>query len=161
MWGFFRFMQLVMKQPSKLNHFQTKHANLLMHSYQRFTGRALLAEADAKSLYHAPFPVLSHNTADDPILTYGNLAAQRLWEMDWEALTQLPSRLTAEPMHRDQRSDMFEQMRTKGWIANYEGIRISATGKRFRIKNAIIWTVTDRAGQRIGEAATFKDYTPL
>jgi hypothetical protein len=34
---------------------------------------------------------LSLNTADDPVLTYGNLASQTLWEMSWLQLTLLPS----------------------------------------------------------------------
>ena len=114
--------------------------------------------ASAKDLYHANFPILSHNTAADPILTYGNLAAQNLWELQWEELTALPSRLTAEPAHRDTRDAMFAEMRSKGFIENYSGVRISASGKRFEIRNAVIWSLMDNQGQKVGEAAMFQDY---
>ena len=64
---------------------QTFH-ELLVGSYQRFVGQSLLprglkAEESARWLYaDAAFAVLAHNTAPDPIFTYGNLAAQRLDE---------------------------------------------------------------------------------
>ena len=112
-----------------------------------------------KRFNHAPFPVLSHNTAADPVLTYGNLAAQELWEMNWEQLTAMPSRLTAEPAHRVQRDAMFAEMRAKGFIENYQGVRISASGRRFEIRKAVIWPLVGRDGAKLGEAATFQDYT--
>lgn len=147
-----------MTEPSPGNGFQADHARLLLASFARVTGRPLLDGADPRALYHAPFPILSHNTAADPVLTYGNLAAQKLWEMGWDALTALPSRLTAEPAERDQRDAMFAEMRAKGFIENYAGIRVSATGKRFEIRNAIIWPLIDEGGLKVGEAATFRDY---
>jgi hypothetical protein len=140
-----------MNEPSPDNEFQSAHAALLMASFEAATGRALLPGADARRLYHAPFPVL----------TYGNLAAQALWEMDWAQLTSMPSRLTAEPGHRGQRDAMFAQMREKGCIENYAGVRISATGKRFEIREAVIWRLVDADGVLRGEAATFRDYLPL
>ncbi|SHG32227.1 MEKHLA domain-containing protein [Cognatishimia maritima] len=150
-----------MERPSDKNAYQAKHALLLLRSYVALIGEPLLPTLDAKPLYEAPFPVLSHNTAADPILTYGNLAAQQLWEMSWEDLTILPSRLTAEPNHRDQRAHMFEVMRETGFYRNYEGIRVSATGRRFQIRNATIWTLFDDMGQKCGEAATFTEFEYL
>lgn len=147
-----------MADPAPNNNYQSDHARLLMVTFQRVTGRTLLEGANSKALYHAPFPVLSHNTAEDPVLTYGNLAAQKLWEMDWDALTALPSRLTAEPAERGQRDAMFAEMRAKGFIENYAGIRVSASGKRFEIRNAIIWPLLAEDCTKLGEAATFKDY---
>ncbi|SLN43683.1 MEKHLA domain protein [Falsiruegeria litorea R37] len=147
-----------MTEPSRINNYQPDHARLLMESFQGVAGRSLLEGADAKALYHAPFPILSHNTAADPVLTYGNLAAQELWEIGWDDLTALPSRLTAEPAERGQRDAMFAEMRAKGFIENYAGIRVSATGKRFEIRNAIIWPLIDAAGIKVGEAAAFRDY---
>ncbi|MBO9453214.1 MEKHLA domain-containing protein [Tropicibacter sp. R16_0] len=148
-------------EPAPGNGFQADHATLLMASFARVTGRPLLDGANPRALYHAPFPILSHNTAEDPVLTYGNLAAQQLWEMGWDQLTALPSRLTAEPAERGQRDAMFAEMRAKGFIENYAGIRVSATGKRFEIRNAIIWPLLTEDGTKLGEAATFKDYTFL
>ena len=44
-----------------------------------------------------------------------------------------------------------------GFYDEYEGVRISSKGKRFRIKNAIIWNVLDKQNDRIGQAAYFTD----
>jgi hypothetical protein len=150
-----------MLPPSPENQFQAAHAGLILGSFERLLGRPLLADANAKALYHADLIVLSHDGADDPVLTYGNLAAQRLWEMGWEALTSLPSRLTAEPTERALRDAMFAQMRAKGFIEDYAGIRVSATGKRFEIRNAVIWPLLDEDGVKRGEAACFADYAFL
>ncbi len=150
-----------MQEPAPENNFQQAHAMLIIKSFQHTVGRPILPVATAEILYHTPQIILSHNTQDDPVLTYGNLAAQTLWQRPWAELTQLPSRLTAEPAHRTQRADMFDKMRKFGFFENYTGIRISATGQRFEIHNATIWTLTDAQGKRRGEAATFTEFTPL
>ncbi|MBE1284584.1 MAG: MEKHLA domain-containing protein [Rhodobacteraceae bacterium] len=147
-----------MDEPTFQNGYQNDHAELLITSFETCLCRRLVEPSNAKALYSAPYPILSHNTADDPVLTYGNLAAQHLWEMSWDDLTTLPSRLTAEPGERAQRDAMFAEMRDKGFIENYAGIRISATGKRFEIRNAVIWPLRDIEGKKVGEAATFQDY---
>lgn len=148
-----------MQIPSPENQFQADHAALMMASYKRLLGRPL-AE-NAKALYHCDAVVLSHDGAADPVLTYGNLAGQQLWEMGWEQLTALPSRLTAEPAHQAQRDAMFDEMRRKGFIENYNGVRISASGRRFEIRNAVIWPLVDAAGVKKGEAATFTEWPYL
>ena len=56
---------------------------------------------------------------------------------------------------------MLERARTQGYIDNYQGIRISSSGRRFLIEQAIVWNVTDRAGNRRGQAATFSRWTFL
>ncbi|WP_114286208.1 MEKHLA domain-containing protein [Candidatus Halocynthiibacter alkanivorans] len=150
-----------MHVPSSDNDFGAPHAALLLSSFARVTGRPLIADATAQSLYQSSQIVLSHNGAEDPVLTYGNLAAQTLWEMCWADLTHLPSRLTAEPQHRETRAEMFEQMRRRGFIDNYAGIRISASGRRFRIHKAVIWPLINAAGVKFGEAATFSEYEYL
>jgi hypothetical protein len=148
-----------MLPPNPENSFQSTHADLLITSFQRLLGRPLAANPEA--LYRADAVVLSHDGAADPVLTYGNLTAQRLWGMGWDQLTKLPSRLTAEPAHRAQRDAMFAEMRSKGFIENYSGVRISATGQRFEIQNAIIWPLIDEDGIKRGEAATFTDWQML
>lgn len=150
-----------MQEPSADNQFQAEHAQLLTSSYARLLGRSLYRYAEPQALYHAPFPILSHDTSDDPCLTYGNLAAQELWQMGWDQLVGMPSRLTAEPHHRDARDEMFERMRKQGFIDDYAGVRISATGKRFEIRNAVVWALIDSNGEKHGEAATFSDYSFL
>lgn len=150
-----------MDRPSDKNAYQADHAALLLRCYEERIGEPLIASDDPREVYEAPFAILSHDISEDPILTYGNLASQRLWDISWEELTQMPSRLTAEPGHRDQRAAMFEEMRKTGAIRNYEGVRIAKSGQRFRIRNATIWSLTDLNGDKVGEAATFKEYTLL
>lgn len=133
---------------------------LLISSFRTCVGRDLLAtsgdsEADAEALFHAPFALLSHGTQNDPILNYGNATALRLWDMDFARFTQMPSRLTAESMLREERQRLMEEAARKGFIDDYAGIRISANGKRFRIANVILWTMTDENGLKRGQAAVF------
>lgn len=73
----------------------------------------------------------------------------------------MPSRLTAEPAHRDQCDAMFAEMRQRGFVENYAGVRISATGRRFEIRDAVIWSLADAKGVKRGEAAMFRDWQIL
>src|SRR5690606_27316490 len=142
--------------------FIVPHSQLLMESYLRWTGQALLdiesddPEERALALFEAPFAVLSGGVEEDQVLNYGNLKTLGLWEMEWDVLTRTPSRLTAEPMHRDERAEFLKQVRENGYVDNYRGIRISRTGKRFWIKQATVWNLVDAEGQYRGQAATFK-----
>ena len=115
----------------------------------------------AERLFTSPFIVASHGLQDDPILNYGNQAALDLWEMDWEQFTQTPSRLTAEPVNRDERAQMLAQAKIHGYISDYRGIRISSSGKRFLVERATVWTIQKTDGTPLGQAATFSDWTYL
>jgi hypothetical protein len=142
------------------------HVQLLLDSFARLLGRELIsrqgsAEAQAERLFQAPFVVVAHGTEADPLLNYGNAAALALWEMDLATLTRTPSRLTAEPVHRDERARLLERTRRDGYVDDYAGIRISRTGRRFRIEQAIVWNLVDAAGIHRGQAATFDRWTPL
>lgn len=135
----------------------------LLDSYRRWTGRELIErvgepDTEAQVLYELPAVVVSHGTEADPILNYGNLTALRLWEMTWEQLIKTPSRLTAEPVHRAERERMLEEARTRGYVDTYRGVRITGTGKRFLVENALIWNVHDPTGRQIGQAATFSHW---
>ena len=78
--------------------------DLLVSSYRRTVGSepAFLEHGQhhsAKWLYQtASHPVLAHNTDPDPRFIYANKAAQAAFEYDWEEITELPSRLSAEPV---------------------------------------------------------------
>ncbi len=136
----------------------------LLTSFRHWFERDLLPDQSTDSaiaahqLFFAPFVVLSHGTEDDPVLNYGNQAALNLWEMDWSNFTQMPSRLTAEPDLRQVRSQLLATAAQQGYITDYQGIRISKTGQRFFIQNAIIWKVLDQTGQSCGQAATFSKW---
>jgi len=143
-----------------------RHAQLLLDSYRRWLGCELLPRQGSPAeqthaLFHAPFVVVSHGTQADPILNYGNGAALKLWEMEWAAFTQTPSRLTAEAPERSERARLLDEVTRNGFIANYKGVRISATGKRFRIDEAIVWNLRDENAAHYGQAATFARWTPM
>lgn len=147
-------------QPSADNHYLVDHVSLLLKSYHQLTGRHLLdpvldkIEA-TKTAYHAPFFLASHGLEDDPVLNYGNQYALDLFAMTWEEFTSTPSRYTAEEPNREERDRLLQNVIEKGYIDDYSGVRISADGKRFRIHHATVWNVTDDAGKKIGQAATF------
>ena len=132
----------------------------LARSLKRWTGRELLAgvsePADmAQKVFEAPFVVVSHGTETDPILNYGNRAALALWEMSWEELTRTPSRLTAEAPNREERARLLEAVTQRGFIDDYSGVRISKSGRRFRIARATVWNLLAADGKPCGQAAMF------
>jgi hypothetical protein len=94
----------------------------------------------------------------DPILNYGNAAALALWEMSWEELIRNPSRLTAEVPERNERARLLAAVTARGFIDDYSGIRISKSGRGFRIARAIVWNLTTEIGDPCGQAATFSEW---
>jgi PAS domain-containing protein len=138
----------------------------LLDSYRRWLGHELIdragdAAAQSERLFHAPFVVVAHGVEDDPVINYANRAALALWEIDLERLLAMPSRLTAEPVHRDERARLLERTARRGFVDDYQGIRISASGRRFRIERAIVWNVLDERGEPAGQAATFSRWKDL
>ena len=138
-------------------------SQILLDSFSNLFGSELISRKgsvneQAKSLFFAPFVVVSHGTETDPILNYGNQRALKLWEMSWSDFTQTPSRLTAEPINRLERQKMLQQAATKGYIDNYSGVRISSTGQRFVIDRGTIWNLIDRQKNYCGQAATFSQW---
>ncbi|WGZ92761.1 MAG: MEKHLA domain-containing protein [Candidatus Thiothrix putei] len=138
----------------------TTHLHLLHSSFRHYVGRDLAdlpwqGESTVNTLDTAPFVLLSHNTDADPIFTYGNQKALEVFEMDWETLTQLPSRYSAEALVREEREHLLQTVARQGYIDNYAGVRISSTGRRFLIHQAIVWNLRDAHGNYAGQAAYF------
>jgi hypothetical protein len=139
------------------------HSQILAHSLKRWTGRELLpgncpmAEL-AEKLFHAPFVLVSHGVEADPVLNYGNAAALALWEMSWAELTRTPSRLTAEAPNREERARLLATVTARGFIDDYSGVRISKTGRRFKISRATVWNLLTEDGRRSGQAAMFDQW---
>jgi len=153
-------------QPDETNLFQAENANLIISSYRHLLHRELLPETEnitplARRLYHAPFVVLAHDSASDPVFFYANRTAQQLFEMSWQTMVQLPSRRSAEPLLREERQRLLECVSSQGYIDDYAGIRISATGKRFQIARAKVWNLIDAGGQIVGQAAAFSEWTAV
>jgi hypothetical protein len=151
-------------QPSSVNKFQISHAKLLLDSHRSLLKRDLLDPSTAeigRALYEAPMVVLAHDTAADPVFFYGNLSAQRLFEMNWEELVQLPSRFSAEQVAREERQRLLDLVTRQGYIDNYAGVRIAKSGKRFQIEHATVWNLLGPEGQVVGQAAAFDHWVPV
>jgi hypothetical protein len=142
------------------------HAQMLSRSLKHWTGRELLPgfpaggspDEFAEKLFNAPFVQVSHGIEADPVLNYGNATALQLWEMTWEELTRTPSRLTAEAPNREERARLLAAVTANGFIDDYSGIRISKTGRRFRIAQATVWNLIDERGGYRGQAAMFSHW---
>ncbi len=137
-----------------------RHITCISDSYVRLTGRHLVSEDGdlVQALWSAPIVIVAHGTEPDPIFYFGNRAALKLFEMDFEAFTRLPSRFSVEPMLREERAQLFERVMRDGIIEDYAGVRISASGRRFRISNTSVWNLTDADGAPAGQAAAFAEW---
>ncbi len=150
--------------------FVIAHTQRVLDSYQKWTEKSLLSSiapqprssiASAQHLFYAPFVVVTSNAASDPTLNYANQAGLDLWEMSWEVLTQTPGRNTAEPIYHEKRKQFLDEVQKSGFIDNYSGIRISRTGKRFKIEKATVWNLLSESGHYLGQAATFNHWKYL
>ncbi len=149
--------------PNENNFYLQQHVACLLQSWTHWTGRSLidpgLPRADqARQLFDAPFVVLSHDTAPDPILNYANRAALALFELSWEELIVLPSRLTAEFGEQSDRAQLLETVTRQGYIDNYRGVRVAKSRRRFLIERASVWNLLDDQGAYYGQAATFSQW---
>jgi hypothetical protein len=146
--------------PAEKNNFLVEHALDIGNSYRRLLLKELIPDIQsdeqfARQLFHAPFALVSHDTASDPVFNYANLKALELFELSWEDFTHLPSRLSTEQVNQAERDRLLAEVTEKGYINHYEGVRVSGTGKRFLIKNAVVWNLMDKKQRYKGQAACF------
>ncbi len=152
--------------PTEYREFALRHTQILVRSYKHFTGRELLPmnlspDDLADRVFDAPCILLSHGKEADPVLNYGNRAALPLWEMSWDEFTRLPSRLTAEAPEREERARLLAAVTACGFIDDYAGVRLSRTGRRFKIVRATIWNLISPDGAFYGQAAMFDDWETI
>jgi hypothetical protein len=155
-----------MNYPSEKNNYLSKHAALIRHSYSHWLLSELIPECTneldfAKRLFEADFAVVTHNSLIEPIFNYANQKALELFEFDWQDFTCLASKHSAEPINQSERERLLAVVTKNGYIDHYEGIRLSSTGKRFVIKNAVVWNLIDKHQSYQGQAACFKHWTFL
>jgi len=137
------------------------HAMNLGGSYKKRTGEKLLTgdvmvHDAAKALFNAPFCCASHDAEDT--FNYGNKAALALWELGWEEFVGMKSTRSADEEDsatQEERRALLDKAASEGLITNYSGVRMSSTGKKFRIENATVWTMTNAAGDKTGQAVRF------
>ncbi len=106
----------------------------------------------------APFCLLVHNTAADPRFVYANRAAQACFEFEWDEMTRLPSRLSAETPNREERQGLIEAVTRTGFATGYRGLRIAKSGRRFWIEDVTMWQLTDVTGTVRGQAAAYNHW---
>lgn len=137
---------------------------LILANHRRLFGHDLVAPGEdvITALFDAPRVVLSAlgPFGSDHLFNYANRRALELFAATWPSLIGRPSSASAEPVHRDERRRLLDEVGRHGFIENYSGIRISQTGRRFRIQNATVFNLLDDAGHHLGQAATFEDWTP-
>ena len=153
-------------EPGPENDYQGEQAELILSSLARIAGRQLvdpgLSGRDRyQALYEASCCVVSHDTQADPIFNYGNQAALQLFEMNWAEFTRLPSRLSAEQPLREERERLLARVAEHGFIDDYKGVRVSATGSRFLVEDAIVWNLIDEHGSNRGQAAVLYKWSKL
>ncbi len=138
---------------------------LLEDSYKRSLSRppTFMAGCDSDGpmwLYSkSAVCVLAHNTDADPLFVYANKAAQRLFEYDWSEMVGMPSRFSAEAPNRAERQRLLDAVARDGYVTDYTGVRISKSGRRFRIEDGVLWQLRDANGVLHGVAATFDRWT--
>lgn len=150
----------------------TSLCQAIVASYYRWTQRELIPGLNSnvygmdacvvtERIFEHNAVVLAHNTAADPTFVFANRTAMNLWEYSWLEIIGLPSRFTAEADLRPIREQLLARVREYGFIDDYSGIRVSKSGRRFRIERATVWNILDADDQRIGQAATFQNWIPL
>jgi hypothetical protein len=149
--------------PARENRFLAEHVVLILESLKHWTGRELVnsrhsdVEA-AQQVFEAPFPVMSHDTAADPIFNYANRTTLNLFEMTWGEFIALPSRLSAEPVARAERDRLLAAVSAKGFVDDYSGARITKHDRRFLIEQATVWNLVDVDATYRGQAAVFEPW---
>ena len=144
-------------------NFLARQTRLMLSSYRHWKGKGLWPEDRpddvlVKEVFFAPFVLCSAGTQEDPVLNYGNQKALDLWEMNWQTFTRTPGRQTAEPRERGERARFLETVKKNGFVDHYRGIRISKTGRRFEIAQAMVWNLIDGRGKYAGQAAAFENW---
>lgn len=146
--------------------FYIRHGEILLRSYENLIGSELIGTKSDNTagiirIWDAPFAVVSHGKENDPIFNFGNKVALELFELEFDEFIKMQSRKSAEEVEQRERDRLLAEVTKRGYIKNYSGVRISATGKRFAIEKAVIWNLRDLKGKYRGQAAMFKDWKYL
>lgn len=73
----------------------------------------------------------------------------------------LASRLSSEAPVDHERIRLLDEVARRGYIEDYCGVRISASGRRFEIAGATVWNLIDEAGLYCGQAAKITQWRYL
>lgn len=154
--------ELMLSNPDASNNYHQEHVLIMLKNLKKWTNYDLIQEYSlsletvGEQVFNADFYLLSHNTATDPVLTYGNQRVLDRWEVTWTELTAMCSKETAKPIDRANRSQLMAQVKSHNYISGYSGVRISKTGREFKILDGIVWNLFLDDGSFYGQAAWFK-----
>ena len=147
-------------EPSVQNRYRAAHVARLVGQLAAVDGPnlaqpALSPEEQAREVFHAPFVLLSHNTAPDPILNYANQTALRLFEPELGRTHRHAITADCRGTGASRPRGLLTEVSSRGFIDDYCGIRIAKNGRRFLIERATVWNLIDENGAPYGQAATF------
>ena len=135
-------------------------------SYKEKTGEKLLegtlmVQEASEALFKASFVCASHDAED--VFNYGNQAALSLWGLSWNDFVGMPSTKSAEEDDsiQSERRELLDKAAENGVIRDYSGVRQASDGRKFRVDGATVWTITDREGNKTGQAVRFDSFTWL
>lgn len=139
-------------------------ADLLAGSYRKMTGRDLVPSGlrgmrAATWLRQAPFGLLAHDTADDPLFVYANRKAHELFGYELDELIGLPSRLSAGEQDRESRRILMESVLRQGYADGYRGPRVRKDGRTFWIEDVTIWNLVGPHEVIAGQAALIRSWS--
>jgi hypothetical protein len=97
------------------------------------------------------------------VFNYGNKAALELWGLSWDDFVGMPSTKSAsdEDAIQSERRELLDKAAASGVIKDYSGVRQASDGRRFRVTGATVWTITDREGNKTGQAVRFDTFAWL
>jgi hypothetical protein len=141
-----------------------QQVRLLTQSYCALLERPIIDGVDKPSVQqvcNADFALVSHGTEADPLFNFGNDLALTLFERSFEDFVQLPSRKSSGQTRDEDRIRLLGEVTRNGFIENYSGVRVSASGRKFEISNAVVWNVADEHGIYQGQAAKISTWRYL
>ena len=154
------------ERPSFENNWRNDIAEIVMESHEHLLGSPILVDDNkfssrSEALFNLRYAVLVHDTQPDPIFCYGNLAALKIFEYEWEGLLRVPSRKSAEQTEQSNRAKTMQKVQKTGYAESYSGVRVSSSGRRLLIQNTTIWNLIDTTQKPLGQAALIKEYRYL
>jgi len=143
---------------------------LLVENYAKKVGKpfptqgAVEITSIAKEIWNAPFVLLYHRLPQEgegeyPTFCYVNKAALALFETTWDEFVGMESRKTAEDEAavQQERDEYLAKSLAEGCVEGLEVWRVSQKGKRFLLKDVVLWNI-DSGDETIGQAAICREW---
>jgi hypothetical protein len=59
---------------------------------------------------------------------------------------------------QSERRELLDKAAEDGVIRDYSGVRQASDGRKFKVDGAIVWTITNKDGEKIGQAVRFDSF---